>query len=81
MSLLKQVFKQGCEMQAGDQRRRVGPRLLKTEVLSLLGRRGRQTDRRIEDEMAEFVRDDVEIQRIWRMASVGKPMRADSMKP
>src|ERR1700677_621842 len=27
--------------------------------------------------MAELVRDDVEIQRIWRMAPVGKPMRAD----
>ena len=27
--------------------------------------------------MAEFVRDDIEIQRIGRMASVGKPMRAD----
>src|ERR1700689_4227710 len=27
--------------------------------------------------MAEFVREDVEIQRIWRMVSVGKPMGAD----
>ncbi len=26
--------------------------------------------------MAELVRDHVEIQRIWRMASIGKPMRA-----
>ena len=61
--LPEQMFHQGFEMQHGDQRRRVGRRFLKAEIFALLRRGRRNADRRIDDEMAELMRDDVEIER------------------
>ena len=65
-------------MQRRDQRRRCRrPIPGSRNIRPCWRRRGREADGRIEDEVAELVRDHVEIERIGRMASVGKVMRPD----
>ena len=75
--VLQKGLDQPFEMAGGDQGDGVGSAFLETEILALLGLPVRHPHDAIDDEMADLMGDDVEIECEWRQHAVRLVIGAD----